>query len=598
MNIILFHCAIIFLLFIQGIFAGSQITTYLTPHTPSMNLARQRMGLEMLTNYIDEDDHRPIFQLTGWATESFREKQIARCYFGCDYNDCTQQLIIAGSQTDGRKRINWLADYFGLPTDYISAVNFEPVMVNVLLEPYVFWQFAPHFYLTAFVPFGYTSWDMKAHECIIKKGINPYAPGYFSDQEVPRDDLLQCFLQFMNGQTPIIENIEFQPLQNARISKCSLTKSGMTECVFTLAWRAVERESLIFDIYVRGAIPGGNRPEGYFLFEPILGNGHHGELGAGFAFSCMMWERPECEERVFFSFEFAATHLFTTKQRRSFDLCNKPNSRYMLAERMGTPIDQNLVGFVHGENVTPNAQFKHEFAPIANLTTGNVNVSIPAQTDLCFLITYEKQQMYFTFGYGFWRRSQEHIELCTDQFDDTFCLEPHTWAIKGDAHIIGFEIGNDNPVALSATQSRATIHAGRNTPTKGETDPAEIARAAQNPFIDNPAAALADSENSGIHHPLVTAPGGVDQINTSVEPIFIRRRDIDPLSAASHGSAHQLVGQFGYTWYERCHTPFIGFGAEVELGHGGQSTAARENECINASLSFWSIWLKGGFAIG
>lgn len=574
--------------------AGSQVTTYLAPHTPSLNLARQRMGLQMLTNYIDEDDHRPLFCLTGWVTESFREKQIARCFFGSDYNECARQLIIAGSQVEDRSRHDWLADYFGLPTDFKSCINFEPLMINAILEPYIFWQFAPHLFVTGYLPFGYTRWAMHLHEKVISKGTNALEPGYFDNEATPREDLLECFSSFISGAAvPQLAQTKIHHLHNAKISPCPLSKTGMTEAVLALGWRAVNRESLIFDIYLRGAIPGGNRPEGVYLFEPILGNGRHGELGAGLSFECMMWECEPRDEYVFFSFDFVASHLFATRQRRSFDVCNKPNSRYMLASKLSTPIKQNLIGLAQGNGVTPTAQFKHEFTPLANLTTDWVKVTIPAQVNLSILVTYERCQMYWTFGYGFWRRSCENICPISRS-----CLADGIWALKGDAHVIGFEAPSNTPVPLSATQSRATIHAGRNTPTQGADQPDELAAAAQNPYIDNPAPALADSANSGIHHPLFTTSNGTDQINTSIQPIFVCPNDIDYLSAASHGSAHDIVGQFGYTWYERCHTPFIGFGAEVELGHGGQSTSPRENECINCSLSFWSIWLKGGFAIG
>lgn len=584
----------LFVLHTPFIFCGSQITTFISPHTPSLNIARQRMGLQMLTNYIDEDDHRPILCLTSWVTESFREKQIARCYFGCDYHECCQELTIAGSEVEHRSRHAWLADYFGLPTDFKSLVNFEPIMINAIIEPYIFWQFAPHLFMTAYIPCGYTRWDMHLHECVIQEGTKPLDPGYFTNEATPREDLLPCFTSFINGcAVPQLSNTLFHHLKKARISPCALSKAGVTEGVLTLGWRAVDRESLIFDIYARGAIPGGNRPEGVFLFEPILGNGHHGELGAGLSFECMMWKCEKQEQYIFFSFDFIASHLFANRQCRSFDLCNKPNSRYMLVSKLGTPIDQNLVGFVHDEDITPITQFKREFAPLANFTTLPVKVAIPAQINLSFLVTYEQCQMYWTFGYGFWRRSCENMCPVAPS-----CLEENMWALKGDAHVIGFEVPSNTPVPLSATQSRATIHAGRNTPTQGASEPDQITFASQNPFIDNPAPAFADSENTGSNHPLVTTPNGTDQINTSIEPIFVSPCDIDYLSAASHGSAHEIVGQFGYTWYEKRCTPFIGFGAEIELGHGGESTSPRNNQCINCSLSFWSIWLKGGFAIG
>src|SRR6185436_1681238 len=117
--------------------------------------------------------------------------------------------------------------------------------------------------------------------------------------------------------------------------------------------------------------PTGNKPEGEFLFEPIVGNGHHWTLGVGFNAHAMLW-RSECDDSCFgFYLDANITHLFSTCQRRAFDLCTPgANSRYMLAQKLGTNTQE-----LNGGSSTSDSQFINIFAPVANLTTSKVNVS-------------------------------------------------------------------------------------------------------------------------------------------------------------------------------------------------------------------------------
>ena len=61
----------------------------------------------------------------------------------------------------------------------------------------------------------------------------------------------------------------------------------------------------------------------------------------------------------------------------------------------------------------------------------------------------------FDLGYNFWANSKEKLH-CRETFVE------NRYAIKGDAQIYGFTAdAGDNPIALNATQSMATILEGK-----------------------------------------------------------------------------------------------------------------------------------------
>ena len=131
-------------------------------------------------------------------------------------------------------------------------------------------------------------------------------------------------------------------------------------------------------IKMQFAIPLGNRPHGEFLFEPIVGNGHHYELGIGATAHALVWDNVETDEKVDFFVDVTINHLFKASQRRAFDLKGKPNSRYMLAEKMTPNISNNLTG----NGITPIMQFDREISSMVNFTTRDITVSANVQADV------------------------------------------------------------------------------------------------------------------------------------------------------------------------------------------------------------------------
>ena len=576
---------------VASLHAEKQVATYISPHSPSVNAARELVGWEHQINQQTDNGIYTSISFTPELTQSFRRERVAQCLFGDDILECKNTFTVSGSRISKRQEHDWLADYFGLPTDFVSHVRVKPNAFNALFDINFFLgldRLVPGLFFRIHAPVVYTRWDIDICECVQEEGINDHDPGYFNADGIPRNQLLDCFLSFATGNTaPQADGLTFQRLQVAKMSTKSLRKTSLAEVQAAVGWNWI-RDWYHVGFNVRVAIPAGNRPEGEFLFEPIIGNGHHWEFGGGISTHVKVWEQPETNELLELYLDLNATHMFQSKQKRFFDLKEKPNSRYVLAAKFGTTIEDNL----KGNGRTPVAQFQQEVTSIANLTLFDVKVSNSIQVDLAFMMAYTHNDWHFMIGYGFWSRSCDQFELCCD---DRF--EKTLWGVKGDAQMFGFEDTAGNPaVALSATQSKATVHRGKNFPILATLTAADITAGKQNNRIDNPRPAFADSNNTMASNELKTTPGGAEQINTSIQPLFITLNTIDFVNSRNRGIAHKIFSHLNHVWEERHRlTPFLGIGGEVEFSQNrGIVPPNEETDCINCSFSFWGVWLKGG----
>lgn len=579
-------------------YAEQRILTFIAPHSPSIDVARELVGIE---NYIYkcQNNWYGTIAITPEIRKSFRSERIAECLFGSDIVKCKNTLTIAGSRVQ-RKSTAWLADYFGLPTDFISQVQFWPHTSAFIINISCFFgldYILPGLFFSAHVPWMHTRWSLSMRERIKQKGTNPHDAGYFSPYEIPRKQLVKNFISFISGKkVPKADSLLFHPLEHAKMSPCQRATSAFTEAFLSLGYIITCSSYYHLALALEGAIPAGTRPRGEFLFEPIAGNGHQAQLGILLSGHCNIWENTITDEHVAFHGALSISHLFKTCQQRSFDIRKKPNSRYMLAARVGIPIVQNIRGQnISSALVEPIAQFKYEVTPIANLTTFPISVKTPLQLDGILLLAYAKGPWDFLFGYGFWHRSCEKISI-----KGTIPLDKQQWVIKGDAHVIGFEQFSDSPaIALSISECKATINAGTNFPTTGAISTVDIVAGKQNLHIDNPLLAFADNNNDGIFNTVMTTAGGTDQIRTSVQPIILTRTHIDLCSGRTSSTAHKIVTHCNYTVNRPYGEPFVGFGTEVEFGTRACAKPVNEAPgCLNCAFSFWSIWLKGGFSFG
>ena len=317
------------------------------PRSQSEDSARDLVGMTRYINLYDQEQLYGVWAFTLEYDQTFRPYQIAENLFGADLIDDTVPFIkITGSQVGDRNAQDWLADYFGLPTDFESKIMFKPQVRNVIFDIAFYIgldEWLDGLYFRIHAPVVNTRWNLNFTEDVINPGINGYDAGYFVPTAVPRSQLLNSFTEFASeGKVPQLgSSVIFNQLEKARISKKAKALTRLSDIQVAFGWNFLQGDDHHFGLNLRGVAPTGNRPEGEFLFEPIVGNGHFWELGLGVTSHFLLFV-DECTPRtVGFYFDANLTHMFTSRQNRTFDLVDEPLSRYMLIDKMGTPV-QNL----------------------------------------------------------------------------------------------------------------------------------------------------------------------------------------------------------------------------------------------------------------
>lgn len=582
-------------------FNTAHAVTYYSLRSQSVNAAREYVGWQRFIHIPDQDKLYGSANVTFEYSRSFRSNDIAECLFrnGITCKDnCGSRIEISGSQAENRGDRDWLAEYFGLPTDFKSTIKVDPVIDNFIVDFNFFLgldEFVQGLFFRIHMPVVHTRWNLNFSETVHERGTlkGNYPPGYFTSSEVPFNTMLCSFESYMNGEKPTLANdTKFNELCCGRFSTdCGpLKETGVAELQTVLGYSLTQSDDYHVGLGLRVAAPTGTRPDGKHLFEPIVGNGKHWELGGHFTGYYTFWNSVDDHSHASFHVVANVTHMFNASQTRCFDLCGEPNSRYMLAEKLSVPVDNNL----KGDDEAAIAQFQKEYAPVANVTQSDVKVSVGVQGDAVFAFTFVSSNMSFDLGYNLWGKTCQKIKLregCTPD-----ALNGKTWALKGDAFVYGFEDGYlTEPIALSATERFATIHEGTNGSVDGI-----------NSKIDNAKLATGDSSDMNANNPLESYTGY--QTHTSIQPIFIKEADLD--LSGTKSISHKLFAHFSYTWLENEDwTPYLGIGGEVEFGQNecpdcspivanvpSACTTKCCDKCIQCTASLWGVWVKGGFS--
>lgn len=644
--------------------ADCQVVPYYSIRPQGVDAARELVGWTQQINLAchegNDDTFYGTMSITGEYTRSFNSRNIAQCLFGssaCN-SACSDGVInISGSHVAHRGAADWFADYFYLPTDFQSTLKFNPVIENAIVDLDFYFGFDEWVHGLFFrinMPINWTRWDLGFCERVTSTGANDYDVGYFNSQDVingtpgapaqgigiERSKLLNSFRQYASGDTlkgvtnidsVTSTNAQFDPLCYAKIGCAARSTTQLADLSWILGWNFFSEERYHLGVGILTRAPTGNRPEGIYLFEPISGNGKHWELGAHITSSYTLWVNQEKDASLGFYLDANITHLFNTKQKRTFDLCGNPLSRYMLAEKfqpnvpitvcdpvLGSCDVTQLAGGdtnASGVAVITNLQFANEISPIANLTTRDVKVSVGVQGDVAAQLTYVRGGFNWDLGYNFWGRSCEKINCETDccvttsqcRLCPSSCVNacanvtvaPNAWGVKGDAYVYGFaNIVGDTAFAipLSATESQATIHAGTNftqpnafaSDSCGDTSPIPLV-AQLNPGVDNPQFAWTDIDGDPVvSEPLDIFNNPACNTRTSVNPILIRQSDVSLVG--SRGMSHKVYTQVSYNWSD-CDTwaPYIGIGGFGEFGMNSgcdfSSTFTNANNCQSSCSS-------------
>ena len=395
--------------------------TFLAPRSPSVNAAQE---LAIWHPYINQycQDFYGAFATTLSLGSSYRPERLAEYFWALD------QLTITGSQVANRdNEIQLLADYFGLSPLFQSTVRMRPKIHTGLVDFNLYLGYQ-NFYFRIHAPYVWTRWNYQLFETIAPGVPLPgsYPAGYMGAGIVPAP--ATSFEQAIAGN--LTWGDVSQPLLFGRIAGPQ-SKKGFAEAQLALGWNFLNSSIGHAGLNIRGSIPAGNRSQAIYLFEPILGNGRHPELGMGFTGHLILWEK-DGEQTVGIYADVNITHLFNARQRRSFDLINPSDPQNINYKGSGTRYILAKV-FDSAGNYTGVTQ------PAINITTLECDVSVAVQIDAVFMASYQYKNYLVDFGYNAWLRSREMIS-------NREHIQNNRYALKGIQDALG-----------NGTQSTATI---------------------------------------------------------------------------------------------------------------------------------------------
>ncbi len=114
-----------------------------------------------------------------------------------------------------------------------------------------------------------------------------------------------------------------------KIAPCGRGKTAVADVEIRLGRDFSHGDACWLDTFVGFIIPTGNRPEGRYMFEPIVGRNHHWGIIWGGAGAFRLWENCNGQSNIFLTVDANNNYMFEGRERRSFDLWDKQWSRYI-----------------------------------------------------------------------------------------------------------------------------------------------------------------------------------------------------------------------------------------------------------------------------
>ena len=109
----------------------------------------------------------------------------------------------------------------------------------------------------------------------------------------------------------------------------SMSKTALSNVELRAALQVANNEHSHMESWLGVNIPTGNTPQGINVFEPVVGDNHHWAAFLGSSFGVHVYENEKWDLVIFSEFDFNIQYFFAHNEVRSFDLIDRPWSRYM-----------------------------------------------------------------------------------------------------------------------------------------------------------------------------------------------------------------------------------------------------------------------------
>jgi hypothetical protein len=167
-------------------------------------------------------------------------------------------------------------------------------------------------------------------------------------------------------------------------------KAGVADIYLRLGTDYVKEPTHHLATFMGVIIPTGNKPDGEFIFEPVVGNGGHLGLYFGASAGFRIW--AESDKSIYWRLDTSGSVLAENTQNRSFDLKGKPWSRYMWVYLNNTTTGTNA-----GIN---------KFTEVMKVNPG-------ASRDLNTAFVFDACNFKAEVGYHFFSKQAEEVKLAS-----------------------------------------------------------------------------------------------------------------------------------------------------------------------------------------
>lgn len=188
-----------------------------------------------------------------------------------------------------------------------------------------------------------------------------------------------------------------------KIFACNNGKTALGDLNVVVGYKALAREEYEMDTYVGLVAPTGNKVRGREMFEPIIGSNHHWGLIIGSTVNALLWE-SDCG-RFDFAINTNGQYMFEACEVRSFDLKNKPWSRYMQVYANRAQAEQ-AAALPANDPVSVGLH-----TPGINIFTKSLRINPGYSLTSNSAFIYTKGCRQYELGYNFYARQAEHAEL-------------------------------------------------------------------------------------------------------------------------------------------------------------------------------------------
>jgi len=191
-----------------------------------------------------------------------------------------------------------------------------------------------------------------------------------------------------------------------------MSKTGIADITAVLEYRWVEHEPCHIESYLGVLIPTGNKVDGKYMFQPIVGHGQSWGIVWGGNFGLTIWHHEHEDFSIRAELTNNSMYLFTKAQMRSFDVNGRPWSRYI-------DVYLNYAQAQQAANLGGSAGI-YLSTPGINVFTQPVDVTPGLSHTVNSAFVFDFGCWNAELGYNFYARAAELVTLCRFPNDVAF----------------------------------------------------------------------------------------------------------------------------------------------------------------------------------